>query len=62
MSGASGPVELRDDSIAIGRGLAARGVGRGTRVALLMPNRADRLAAAFGVWRCAHAAQTKIGS
>lgn len=44
--------ELRDDSLAIGRGLAARGVGRGTRVALLMPNRAEWLAAAFGVWRC----------
>ena len=44
--------ELRDDSIAIGRGLAARGVGRGTRVALLMPNRAEWLATAFGVWRC----------
>jgi acyl-CoA synthetase (AMP-forming)/AMP-acid ligase II len=44
--------ELRDDSIAIARGLAARGVGRGTRVGLLMPNRAEWLAAAFGVWRC----------
>src|SRR5215468_8186222 len=44
--------ELRDDSIAIGRGLAARGVGRGTRVGLLMPNRAEWIAAAFGVWRC----------
>jgi len=44
--------ELRDDSIAIGRGLAARGVGRGTRVGLLMPNRAEWIAIAFGVWRC----------
>jgi len=44
--------ELRDDSIAIARGLASRGVGRGTRVALLMPNRAEWLATAFGVWRC----------
>ncbi len=44
--------ELRDDSIAIGRGLAARGVGRGTRVGLLMPNRAEWIATAFGVWRC----------
>jgi acyl-CoA synthetase (AMP-forming)/AMP-acid ligase II len=43
---------LRDDSIAIARGLAARGVGHGTRVALLMPNRAEWLATAFGVWRC----------
>jgi fatty-acyl-CoA synthase len=44
--------ELRDDSIAIGRGLAALGVGRGTRVGLLMPNRAEWIATAFGVWRC----------
>lgn len=44
--------ELRDGSIAIARGLAARGVGRGTRVGLLMPNRAEWLAVAFGVWRC----------
>src|SRR5262245_14601082 len=44
--------ELRDESVAIGRGLAARGVGRGTRVGLLMPNRAEWLATAFGVWRC----------
>src|SRR5262247_153520 len=44
--------ELRDDSTAIGRGLAARGVGRGTRVGLLMPNRAEWIATAFGVWRC----------
>src|SRR5947207_1091208 len=43
---------LRADSIAIGRGLAARGVGRGTRTALLMPNRAEWLATAFAVWRC----------
>src|SRR5262245_51756398 len=41
-----------DDSIAIGRGLAALGVGRGTRVGLLMPNRAQWIATAFGVWRC----------
>src|SRR5262245_53632498 len=44
--------ELRDDSVAIGRGLAARGVGRGTRIGLLMPNRAEWLATAFAVWRC----------
>src|SRR5262245_66266890 len=44
--------QLRHDSIAIGRGLAARGVGRGTRVGLLMPNRAEWIATAFGVWRC----------
>src|SRR5215510_16352287 len=44
--------QLRHDSIAIARGLAARGVGRGTRVGLLMPNRAEWIATAFGVWRC----------
>src|SRR5262245_10966264 len=44
--------ELRDDSMAIGRGLAARGIGRGTRVGLLMPNRADWIATALGIWRC----------
>lgn len=43
---------LRDDSRAIARGLAARGVGRGTRVGLLMPNRVEWLATALGVWRC----------
>src|SRR5262245_18357434 len=44
--------ELRDDSIAIGRGLAARGLVRGARVGLLMPNRAEWIASSFGVWRC----------
>jgi acyl-CoA synthetase (AMP-forming)/AMP-acid ligase II len=44
--------ELRDDSIAIARGIAARGVGRGTRVGLLMPNRAEWIATALAVWRC----------
>src|SRR5262244_3833948 len=44
--------ELRDDSIAIARGLAARGVRRGTRVGLLMPNRAEWIATALAVWRC----------
>src|SRR5262249_32184183 len=44
--------ELRDDSLAIARGLAARGVGRGTRVGLLMPNRAEWIATALAVWRC----------
>jgi fatty-acyl-CoA synthase len=43
---------LRDDSIAIARGLATRGVGHGTRIGLLMPNRAEWLATAFAVWRC----------
>jgi len=36
----------------IGRALAARGVGKGTRVGLLMPNRPDWIATALGVWRC----------
>ena len=44
--------QLCEQSLAIGRGLVARGVGRGTRVGLLMPNRAEWLATAFGVWRC----------
>jgi fatty-acyl-CoA synthase len=43
---------LCDESRAIARGLAARGVGRGTRVGLLMPNRAEWLATGFAVWRC----------
>ena len=32
--------------------LAARGVGRGTHVGLLLPNWPEWLAVAFGVWRC----------
>src|SRR5262245_7262272 len=44
--------DLRDDSTAIARGLIARGVGRGTRVGLLMPNRAEWIATALAVWRC----------
>src|SRR5215470_1213321 len=44
--------ELADESARIGRGLAARGVGKGTRVGLLMPNRPEWIATAFGVWRC----------
>ena len=44
--------ELAADSIAIARGLAARGVGKGTRVGLLMPNWPEWIATAFGVWRC----------
>lgn len=43
---------LRSASLAVARGLAARGVGRGTRVGLLVPNRLEWLASAFGVWRC----------
>src|SRR5262245_58990674 len=36
----------------IARSLAARGVGPGTRVGLLLPNWPEWLAIAFGVWRC----------
>jgi fatty-acyl-CoA synthase len=35
-----------------GRAFAARGVGKGTRVGLLLPNRAEWLVLAAGVWRC----------
>jgi fatty-acyl-CoA synthase len=44
--------ELAAESAAIGRALAARGVGKGTRVGLLMPNWVEWIATAFGVWRC----------
>src|SRR5262249_17322076 len=44
--------ELADESARIGRGLAAREVGKGTRVGLLMPNWPEWIATAFGVWRC----------
>ena len=37
---------------AIASGLAARGVGPGTKVALLAPNCPEWLAIAFAVWRC----------
>src|SRR5581483_7909008 len=43
---------LADESVRIGRALAARGVGKGTRVGLLMPNWPEWIATAFGVWRC----------
>src|SRR2546428_5992300 len=43
--------ELGAESTAIARGLAARGVERGTRVGLLMPNWPEWIATAFGVWR-----------
>src|SRR2546422_10623270 len=43
--------ELAAESTAIARGLAARGVERGTRVGLLMPNWPEWIATAFGVWR-----------
>src|SRR2546428_506379 len=43
--------ELAAESTAIARGLAARGVERGTRVGLLMPNWPEWISTAFGVWR-----------
>src|SRR2546422_8186875 len=43
--------ELAAESAAIARGLAARGVERGTRFGLLMPNWPEWIATAFGVWR-----------
>src|SRR2546428_9922578 len=39
------------EATGIARGLAARGVERGTRVGLLMPNWPEWIATAFGVWR-----------
>src|SRR5438128_9729576 len=44
--------ELAAESVTIGRALAARGVGKGTRVGLLMPNWPEWVAVAFGIWRC----------
>ena len=44
--------ELAAESVTIGRALAARGVGKGTRVGLLLPNCPEWLTTAFGVWRC----------
>ena len=44
--------ELAQESVRIGRALAARGVGKGTRVGLLAPNWPEWIAIAFGVWRC----------
>jgi len=43
--------ELAAESAAIAGGLAARGVGQGTAVGLLMPNWPEWIATAFGVWR-----------
>ena len=40
--------ELRAEARRIAKGLVARGVGKGTRVALLMANRPEWVAAAFG--------------
>lgn len=42
---------LQAQATAIARGLAARGVGRGTKVGLLAPNAPEWLAIAFAVWQ-----------
>jgi len=44
--------ELSALASSVAGALAARGVGRGTRVGLLLPNWPEWLAIAFGVWRC----------
>jgi fatty-acyl-CoA synthase len=44
--------ELADLASRAGRALAARGVGRGTRVGILLPNWPEWIALAFGVWEC----------
>jgi glutaconate CoA-transferase subunit A len=43
--------ELESRAAAAAAGLRARGVARGDRVALLLPNGADYVACLFGVWR-----------
>jgi len=43
---------LADESAALARALLARGVGKGTRVGVLLPNSAEWLSIAFAVWRC----------
>jgi len=44
--------DLAARATAIGRALAAHGVGKGTRVGLLLPNWPEWIATAFGVWQC----------
>src|SRR4051812_49646135 len=44
--------DLWHESRRYAKGLLATGVGRGTRVGILVPNRAEWLAAAFGVALC----------
>lgn len=44
--------DLRREARRFAKGFMAAGVGRGTRVGLLVPNRAEWLAAAFGVAMC----------
>jgi fatty-acyl-CoA synthase len=43
---------LRTRADAVATMLAAHGVGRGTRVGLLLPNWPEWIVIAFGVWRC----------
>ncbi|MFN8642191.1 MAG: class I adenylate-forming enzyme family protein [Candidatus Binatia bacterium] len=43
--------DLAAEARRVAAALAALGVGKGTRVGLLMPNRPDWLRCAFGVWR-----------
>jgi fatty-acyl-CoA synthase len=43
---------LAAESRSIARVLAARGVGKGARVGLLLPNWPEWIAIAFGIWRC----------
>ena len=51
-SGATTYGELVAASVAIGRALAARGVGKGARVGLLAPNWPEWIPLALAVWRC----------
>lgn len=44
--------DLDARSALVARALARRGVGKGTHVGLILPNVAEWLAVAFGVWRC----------
>lgn len=43
--------DLASDARRVAAALAALGVGKGTRVGILMPNRPDWLRCAFGAWR-----------
>jgi fatty-acyl-CoA synthase len=43
---------LAEEAGAVARALAGRGVGKGTRVGLLMPNWPEWLSVAFGTWQC----------
>lgn len=50
-TGALSFAQLSERANEIARGLAAVGAGKGTRVGILMPNRADWLAVAFAAWK-----------